>query len=226
VTPELFERDPENKLLARGPRVRLSAEAIRDNALAIAGLLSSKQGGPPVFPPQPDGVWRHVGRNAPVWKTETDEDRFRRGVYVFWRRSAPYPSFVNFDAPDRAACVVQRPRTNTPLQALTLLNDPAYLEAAAGLARRVLTDRADSDSKQQIEYAFRLCVARSPTSEEAEQLQDIYDAELSRFQLDRNAATALVAKIPLAENFDPVEFATWSWIGGVLLNLDETITRN
>jgi hypothetical protein len=159
-----------------------------------------------------------------VWETETNDDRFRRGVYVFWRRSAPYPSFVNFDAPDRAACVVQRARTNTPLQALTLLNDPAYIEAAAGLARRVLLERADSNVAEQITFAFRLCVARAPTADEAKQLQDILDAERSRFRQNPNAAKALIGKLPV-DNLDPDEFAAWIIISNILLNLDETITK-
>jgi hypothetical protein len=224
VTPELLERDPANRLYARGPRLRLSAEAVRDNALAIAGLLSEKQGGAPVFPPQPEGVWRHVGRNAPVWKTEEDDDRFRRGVYVFWRRSAPYPSFVNFDAPDRAACVVQRPSTNTPLQALTLLNDPAFVEAAAGLARRVLTERERASAVEQIEYAFRLCLARTPAADEARQLQDLLDAERSRFRQDPRSAKALTSR-PTGEDLDPAEYAAWIIISNILLNLDETVTK-
>jgi hypothetical protein len=224
VTPELLERDPYNKLLARGPRLRLSAEMVRDNALAISGLLSEKQDGPPVYPPQPEGVWRHVGRNAPKWSTETDDDRFRRGVYVFWRRSAPYPSFVNFDAPDRAACVVQRARTNTPLQALTLLNDPAYLEMAAGLARRVLTERAADNAAQKLDYAFRCCVARAPTEQELRHLQDVHDRELSHFRANPQSAKTLLGKTPV-EGFNAAEFATWLLIGNILLNLDETITK-
>ncbi len=224
VTPELLERDPYNKLLARGPRLRLSAEMVRDNALAISGLLSEKQDGPPVYPPQPEGVWRHVGRNAPKWSTETDDDRFRRGVYVFWRRSAPYPSFVNFDAPDRAACVVQRARTNTPLQALTLLNDPAYLEMAAGLARRVLTERAGDNAPHKLDYAFRCCVARAPTEQELRHLQDVHDRELSHFRANPQSAKTLLGKTPV-DDLDAAEFATWLLIGNILLNLDETITK-
>ncbi|MFG0332886.1 MAG: PSD1 and planctomycete cytochrome C domain-containing protein [Maioricimonas sp. JB049] len=165
VSPEQLERDPYNRLYARGPRFRLTAEAIRDNALAISGLLSEKMGGPPVYPPQPTGIWRHVGRNAPKYDTDTDEDRYRRGIYVVWRRSAPYPSFVNFDAPDRGACVVNRSRTNTPLQALTLLNDPAYVEMAAALALRIATAEVDSP-RERIEYACRICMSRQPVTEE------------------------------------------------------------
>ncbi|MHC4880008.1 MAG: PSD1 and planctomycete cytochrome C domain-containing protein, partial [Planctomycetota bacterium] len=132
ITPMHLERDPKNKLLGRSSRVRLPAETIRDNALAASGLLEKKMFGQPVYPPQPNGVWRHVGRNAPKYNTSTGVDRFRRGIYTVWRRSAPYASFVNFDATDRGACTVRRSRTNTPLQALNLLNDQAYVELAFG----------------------------------------------------------------------------------------------
>jgi hypothetical protein len=129
LSPALLKRDPYNLLYARGPRFRLTAETIRDNALAAAGLLSLKQGGPPVYPPQPEGIWRVTGEVDNNYYTSTGEDRYRRGLYTIWRRSGPYPSFVAFDAPDRSACVVARPRTNTPLQALTLLNDPVFVDA-------------------------------------------------------------------------------------------------
>ena len=139
VTPALLEVDPNNRLLSRGPRFRLSAELVRDNALAISGLLSDKMHGPPIMPYQPENIWRSVGRNQPKWVAAENEDRFRRGVYVVWKRAAPYPSFINFDAPDRGSCTVNRGRSNTPLQALTLLNDPAYAEMALALADRILS---------------------------------------------------------------------------------------
>ena len=142
ITDEMLEFDPENRLLTRAPRFRMSAEMIRDNALTVSGLLSEKMHGPPIMPYQPSGMWRQVGRNEPKWVEAKDENRWRRGVYVIWRRAAPYPSFVNFDGPDRGACVVQRPRTNTPLQALTLMNDPVYTEAALALADRILTAKS------------------------------------------------------------------------------------
>ena len=133
-------RDPQNRLLARGPRVRLEAEMVRDQALAVSGLLSPKIGGPSVMPPMPDGIW-----NSPYsgdrWSTSAGEDRYRRGLYTFWKRTNPYPSFMSFDAPSREICVVRRSRTNTPLQALTVLNDPVYVEAAQALARRMVQQR-------------------------------------------------------------------------------------
>ncbi len=227
LTPELAQRDPGNRLLARGPRFRLPAESVRDNALAIAGLLSTKMHGPPIMPYQPDGIWRAVGRNQPIWKTATDENRFRRGVYVVWKRGAPYPSFVNFDAPDRAACTVQRPRTNTPLQALTLLNDPAYAEMAFALAQRMLTEPAETTLEARLTYGFRLCVSREPNPKEFAILEKLYQSEKSKLQADpKIAAARLKNLLPRlrAKNVDQMEAAAWFAIANVLLNLDETMS--
>lgn len=227
ITPELLEADPYNKLLTRGPRLRLSAETIRDNALAISGLLSTKMGGPPVYPPQPQGLWRHVGRNAPKYKTSTEEDRFRRGVYVIWRRSAPYPSFTNFDAPDRGACTINRSRTNTPLQALTLLNDPAYIEIATGLARRLAT-KGLSDGmtdRERIAYAFRLCVARQPLDVEVDHLTKVFEQELKHFEDQPQAAQKLISAKDRPEGVGASRMAAWLYVANILLNLDETITK-
>ncbi len=235
VTPALYEADPLNKWLARGPRFRMSAEMIRDNGLRISGLLSDQQGGPPVMPYQPDGLWNTVGRNAPVWKAAENEDRFRRGVYVYWRRAAPYPSFVNFDAPDRAACVAQRSRTNTPTQALTLLNDPAWLEMAAGLAWLLLHEHPDLSDAERIRHAFRRTLIREPVTDESEILLSLLAEERQRLQEDKQSARALLkslhrhrelAQLPDEEVQDPVEWAVWLHLANVLLNLDETITRN
>lgn len=230
--PKLNLRDPQNRLLSRGPRFRMPAEMIRDNALAISGLLSTKMGGPPVMPFQPDNIWRTVGRNGPKWNVAKDEDRFRRGVYVIWRRAAPYPSFVNFDAPDRAACVIERPRSNTPLQALTLLNDQAFVEMAVALAFTVVSHSSEAgELRAQLAYAMQRCVARIPVSEEIDVLEKLYEAELNRFSGDRVAVDALldnnrvVAGGGMAE-LTPVErghLAALSVVCNVLLNLDETI---
>lgn len=223
VTPPLLERDPNNLLLARGTRLRLPAETIRDNALTAAGLLSRKVGGPPVFPPQPAGIWRHVGRNAPKYNTDTGPDRFRRGIYVIWRRSAPYPSFVNFDAPDRASCVVKRSRTNTPLQALTLLNDPAYVEMTTALARRMASDHSEMTIDQKIEYGFRLCMSRKPKPSEAKHLLEVFQRELARFEKNPKIAQQLLGKTH--GKAKPSELAAWFYVANILLNLDETITK-
>jgi hypothetical protein len=226
-SPELTRRDPANLLLARGPRFRLPAESIRDNALAISGLLSTKMHGPPIMPYQPDGLWRAVGRNQPIWKTATDENRFRRGVYVVWKRGAPYPSFVNFDAPDRAACTVQRPRTNTPLQALTLLNDPAYAEMAFALAQRMLTEPTEDTLEARLTHGFKLCVSREPNPKELEILGKLHESEKAKLKANPTLAeTRLKNLLPrlLAKDVDRVEAAAWFAIANVLLNLDETVS--
>lgn len=220
--------DPDNRWLSRGPRFRLAAESIRDNALCIGGLLSERSGGPPVYPPQPKGLWRQTGRNEPVYRIAMDEKRFRRGIYVVWRRAAPYPSFVNFDAPDRMSCVVQRPRTNTPLQALTLLNDQVYVEAARSLALRVLRER-DGSSDEQMEYAFRLCVSRKPTHQEVSLLaKALFEekARLTKSPFDLNLILENFDQATIPHHVDQTELAAWFCIANVLLNLDETITKS
>ena len=174
IYAERVKRDPDNKFYARGPRVRLDAETIRDNALAVSGLLSQKMGGAPVMPPQPPGVWNVTGVVDNTYRTSAGEDRYRRGLYTIWRRSSPYPSMVAFDAPDRASCIVKRPRTNTPLQALTLLNDPVYVEAALALARRIYNDGGKT-TNDRVAYGFRLCLARQPSEREIELLAAAYE---------------------------------------------------
>jgi hypothetical protein len=225
ITPERLSQDPENKLYTRGPRFRMPAETIRDNGLAVSGLLSKKMGGPPVMPFQPANIWRAVGRNAPKWRASTTEDRYRRGVYVVWRRAAPYPSFVNFDAPDRAACVVERPRTNTPLQALTLLNDQAYLEMAAALAQTVVENYPDSNPEIQIAAAMRRCIARIPSRDEVDTLMELYRSQRSRFAAEPSLAERFLQPLLLNRPEQPAtaELAALTIIGNVLLNLDETI---
>lgn len=205
-TPQLRERDDENKLLTRGPRFRLDAEGIRDNALLAAGLLSRKQFGPPIRPPQPDGLWTKVGGEQYLYTVSSGEDKYRRGIYVIVRRSAPYPSFVAFDGTARLACSVKRLRSNTPLQALTLLNDPVYVEAAKALAARVLRDASGNEAR--LTLAFRLCVTRAPTEKEKTILQRLLD--------DQRKARA---KQPKAEDL------AWFDVASALLNLDETITK-
>ena len=230
ITPQHSKRDPNNVLLARAPRIRLSAELVRDNALFISGLFSAGMGGPPVYPPQPDGIWRHVGRNAPKYETDAGEDRFRRGIYVVWRRSAPYPSFVNFDAPERATCVVSRSRSNTPLQALTLLNDEAYVEMSWALARRIAAHQSDMEPKKasdrhRIKWAWRTAVGRVPSAAEASFLLNVYETELARFEADSAAATELIDTNPLPVGVRRAQLAAWFFVANILLNLDETITK-
>ena len=228
VPSELVKRDPDNKLYGRGPRFRLDAEMIRDNALAVSGLLSVKMGGPPVMPPQPPGIWTVTGEVDNTYRTSQGEDRYRRGLYTIWRRSSPYPSFVAFDAPDRASCIVKRPRTNTPLQALTLLNDPVYVEAAIALARRIATSplaKGNPTVAERVEYGFRLCLARQPSSREMELLQAVYEQALTKYQANPTAARALLQSIPGSMDLDAAQWAAWFQVATVLLNLDETITK-
>ncbi len=228
ASPTLRGRDPHNRLLARGPRFRLSAESIRDNALAISGLLSEGRGGPPVFPPQPSGLWRQTGRNEPKYVVHDDERRFRRGVYVVWRRAAPYPSFVLFDGPDRSACHPERSRTNTPLQALALMNDEAHVEMALAFAGRVLREVPQGDVSQRVTHAFRTALARHPQPAEQRHLEAVARRELKRLRANPDEARRIVRGIrgiKATEDIDPVDLAGWWFVTSVLLNLDETITK-
>jgi len=225
VTSELYQRDPYNRLLARGPRVRLEAEMIRDQALAVSGLLSHKIGGPSVMPPQPDGLWQVVYNNE-KWITSPGEDKYRRGLYTFWRRSSPHPMMTAFDAPSREYCVLKRSRSNTPLQALNTLNDPAFVEAAQTLARRVAA-LSECDLGERATYAFRLCLARAPRPEEVTRLVKLYETELANYRADAKAAekmaTSESGKAP--PEMDMAELAAWTVVANVLLNLDEMITK-
>ena len=228
VSAEGLDRDPDNQLLARGPRFRLSAEALRDNALFIAGLLEEKMGGPPIYPPQPPGIWHQTGRGEPVYKVAKGSGRHRRGVYVVWRRVAPYPSFVNFDAPDRTRCIVSRSRTNTPIQALTLLNDEAYVEMARSLAARILAEDLATD-EEHIVHGFRMCVARSPQIEEVRILQRLLEEQRQRFKEVPEDAEKLTRDIYLPTGVqrpdNTEEWAAWLCVANTLLNLDETINK-
>jgi hypothetical protein len=225
VDQQAVGRDPQNRLLARGPRVRLSAEAVRDQALFVGGLLSRKMGGPPVQPPRPRFGLSAAFGSATDWTTSAGADRHRRGLYTRWRRNAPYPSATTFDAPERTSCSVRRVRTNTPLQALVTLNDPVFVEAAQGLARRVAAQ--SGSAKDRVDFAFRLCLTRRPTEPEAERLVQLYEAARSKYQGQPAEALALATKPigPVPAGLDAVELAAWTVVGNVLLNLDETIHK-
>src|SRR5262249_6244795 len=188
VTRQFHERDPYNRLFARGPRFRMDAEMVRDNALAISGLLNRKLGGPSVFPYQPDGVWFNP-YSSDKWVMSTGGDQYRRGLYTFWRRTAPYATFMAFDAPSREVFCERRPRTNTPLQALATLNDKAFVECAQALARRMVAEA--QGEKERAVQGFRLCVARAPTAAETETILGLYRESLERYQKDLKAAKAL-----------------------------------
>jgi hypothetical protein len=224
VTPGLHRRDPFNRLFARGPRFRLDAEMIRDNALAISGLLTRKLGGPSVFPYQPDGIWFNP-YSGDRWTMSTGGDQHRRGLYTFWRRTAPYAAFMAFDAPSREVCAERRPRTNTPLQALATLNDRVFVEASGGLARRMMRE-VEGGVAERAAHGFRLCVARAPSEREKELLVRLYTDNLAKYRKDVAAATALVKSggaVPAGANVS--ELAAWTVVANVLLNLDETITK-
>jgi hypothetical protein len=225
VTPELFARDDQNLLYARGPRHRLEAEMVRDNALAIAGLLSLKQGGVPIKPYQPDGLWVKVGGQRYEYEVSPGEEKYRRGLYVVIKRGAPYPSFVNFDANARLACRVKRPRSNTPLQALTLMNDPVYVEAAMAFAKRVLMEKPTAATDERIAHAFRLATGRTPRTEELATLSSLLSAEHTARTSDAKAAKEFVGKFELPPGVSAEEFAAWYAVAAALLNLDETISK-
>jgi len=225
VTPELQDRDPDNLLLARGPRFRLASEVIRDQALAVSGLLSRKLYGPPVRPPQPSlGLSAAFGSGID-WKTSEGEDRYRRGLYTTWRRSSPYPSLAAFDAPNREVCTLRRDRTNTPLQALVTLNDPVYIEAAQSLARRMVA--AEGAVSDKVRYGFRLCAARPPSAAELGRIVQLYEAARQRFGQapDQGRQFATDPLGPPPDGAEISELAAWTMVGNVLLNLDEMLMK-
>ncbi|MFI5385405.1 MAG: DUF1553 domain-containing protein [Fimbriimonadales bacterium] len=214
ASPALEEKDPQNILLARGPRVRLDAETIRDSLLADAGLLSTKIGGPSVYPPQPAGVW-DTPYNGEQWMESKGEDRYRRGLYTFVKRSSPYPTFLNFDSTSRESCTVRRIRTNTPLQALAMLNDKVVLEAAKALGNRMQTEGGDQHT-QRLAYGFRLCTGRRPTTVEIGRLDRLFKQLVATYGKDPASANKIAGT-----TLD----AAWTMVANVLLNLDETVTK-
>jgi hypothetical protein len=226
VTPSLLSRDPRNRLLAHAPRVRLEAEMVRDQALALSGLLSPKIGGPSVFPPQPEGLWQAAFNGQRTWATSKGADRYRRGLYTFWRRTIPYPSMATFDAPSRELCSIKRVRTNTPLQAFVTLNDPVYVEAAQALARRIVHE-GGSNLEDMVRYALQLCLSRPADSDQVRALVRLYETERARFQNDREAAVALASQPlgPIPTGQDPADLAAWTTLANVLLNLDGVLTK-
>jgi hypothetical protein len=191
-------------LYASGPRFRMDAEMIRDNALSIAGLINLKQGGEPIRPPQPDGLWQKVGGQQYKYEVSPGAEQYRRGLYVVLKRGSPYPSFTTFDAGPRMACVVKRSRSNTPLQALTLLNDPVYVAAAKAFAERIIHDSPGASITARLEHGFRVALARAPTAHEVAVLSRLWEAQRA------------------ASND---ESAAWYAVAAALLNLDETITK-
>jgi hypothetical protein len=226
VSPELFQRDRNNRLLARGPRFRLEAEMIRDSALQVSGLLSGKMHGPSVMPHQPEGIWRST-YNTDKWVVSRGEDRYRRGLYTFLKRTSPHPALMTFDAPSREVCTIRRITTNTPLQALVTLNDPAFIEAAQALARRMKGEAAPA-LPDRLGYGLRLALVREPESREVEALAVLYQKRLTYYQDHRDEARALATDPlgPLPAGWDDAELAALTSISNVILNLDEFLSRN
>ena len=233
VRPELFAKDRDNRLLARAPRHRLQAEFVRDQALAASGLLNGEIGGKSVSPYQPAGLWQELASRgdsknwtAQFYEQSHGKDLYRRTMYTFWKRTSPPPQLVAFDAPDRETCTVRRGRTNTPLQALILMNDPTYVEASRKLAERIMKSATATDDR--IRFAFRVTVARPATEREIEILRGAYDKQLARFRADPAAAGRLlgVGEAIRDSQVDAGELAAWSMVASTLLNLDETVTKN
>ena len=230
VSPVLGQRDPYNTLLARQGRFRLDAEIVRDNALAVSGLLVTDIGGPSVKPYQPAGYWRHMNFPVRSWKASTGEAVYRRGLYTWWQRMFLHPSLLAFDAPSREECTVERPRSNTPQQALVLLNDPTYVEAAAALAERIVNSNTNS-FEARLDWAFRQVLSRRPRPQEVRVLRSVYDRHLADYQADpaaaRNSLTAGRLKPPPKTSDSDVALrAAWMSMARILLNLHETITRS
>jgi mono/diheme cytochrome c family protein len=234
VTPDLVSRDPANRLLARGPRYRVDAEVVRDIALAASGLLNPKIGGPSVHPPAPEFLFKPPASYGPkTWIIDTGLDRYRRGLYTFRFRSVPYPALQNFDAPNGDFACARRTRSNTPLQALTTLNEPLFLESARALAMKIVADGGANDTDR-IAYAVRRCLSREPESDEAIVLQDFVSKQKQRFSKDGADPWLLLAdddkskeklssSIPVRAT--PADLAAWTALARVVLNLDETITK-
>jgi hypothetical protein len=230
ASPELFARDPENRLLARGSRFRLPAEVIRDQALQISGLLKQRVGGPSVYPYQPPDLYKGivVAANYPGTKyiESKGDDLYRRSLYTFWKRTVPHPTMNVLDAPDREVCIVRRNITNTPLQALTLLNDPIFVEAARKLAERAIHE-GGSTPQTRVAFVFRLAVGRAADEREMRILQKSLDQMLAAYRADEPAARSLIAVGAAAS--DPTlpasELAAYTAVANIILNMDEVITR-
>jgi Protein of unknown function (DUF1553)/Protein of unknown function (DUF1549)/Planctomycete cytochrome C len=220
-SPEALERDPDNRLWSRAPRYRLEAEAVRDSILAVSGLLSAKMYGPSVMPPQPEGVWSIVYSDD-RWTVSEGEDRYRRAIYTFWRRTSPHPALIAFDAPSRETCTPRRGRSNSPLAALVGLNDPVMVEAARGLAKRVVTtDSADttlSSDAERVGRMVRIALVREARPNEIDTLLSLFASERDRLTRDRDATKSLAG-------VDDPRLAAWTSVASAILNLDEFLTR-
>jgi hypothetical protein len=228
ASPPLRDRDPENRLLARGPRVRLSAEMIRDQALSVSGLLSTKMGGPSVRPYQPDGLWEQLSAfpGRKLFERSKGEDLWRRSVYTYWKRTVPPPSLTVFDAPTREFCVVRRQMSSTPLQALALLNDEMYVEMSRKLAERMMVE-GGATPRQRLGWAMHLATSRPATPAEVAVLEKGLTLRLAQYRKDRASAGKLLTagESPRNTKLDVTELAAYTTVASVILNLDEVITR-
>ena len=224
ASPALRGRDPENRLLARGPRFRLPAATIRDQALAAAGLLAGALGGPSVKPYQPPGLWKEV--SGQVYEPGTGPDLYRRSLYTYWKRTVAPPSMMNFDASDREVCTVHVKRTNTPLQALNTMNDPTFVEAARNLAESVLRGKP-LGREERIEATYRSVLSRPPRPAESDALEALLQSYLDEFSADPEAAEQLleVGDSPWDRGLNPGELAAYTGIASLVLNLDEAVTK-
>jgi Protein of unknown function (DUF1553)/Protein of unknown function (DUF1549)/Concanavalin A-like lectin/glucanases superfamily/Planctomycete cytochrome C len=230
-TPQSLERDPDNRLLGRAPRYRMTAEMIRDNALALSGLLSARIGGPSVKPYQPPGLWTEVSvaddsYSGGPYKQDHGSDLYRRSVYTWWKRTCPPPALNTLDAPEREFCTVKRSRTDTPLQALVLLNDPTFVEASRKIAARILREGGPT-VESRAAFAFRLATARPPRTAELAVLIRIFQTQKATYSKQREAARHLlgVGESGVDSRLDPAELAAWTAVAGMILNLDEVITK-
>ena len=224
VTRDALTADPNNLWLGRGARFRLAAETIRDQALAISGLLDRRMGGASVYPFQPPGLWQAAFNGQRKWPTSPGSQKHRRGLYTFWRRTVPYPSMATFDAPSREICMPRRIRTNTPLQAFVTLNDPVYVEIAQALARRLVAEGGDTQETK-VAYGFRLATGQQPSTVQARVLAGLYVSELSHYRNNPKAARQL-ANMPLpTQPNNTATMAAWTVVANVLLNLDQVLTR-
>ncbi|RBP35211.1 cytochrome c [Roseimicrobium gellanilyticum] len=229
-TAEAMKQDPRNEWLSHYPRRRLDAEQVRDQALALSGLLSPKMGGPSVYPPQPDGLWRAAFNGQRSWETSKGEDRYRRGLYTFWRRTVPYPSMATFDAPSRENSTMRRLPTNTPLQAFVTLNDPAYVEMAQALGARILRE-GGTTVEARVKFGLELCLARPVSDEQVTTLVQLYQQELANYEANPEDAkklstsTTLPAEKGYSPSTPPAEAAAWTAVANVLLNLDGVLTK-
>ncbi len=228
LTPALRERDPDNRLLARGPRFRLLGELIRDQALAVSGLLVEKIGGPSVKPYHPQGIYEQLtaGSSTNSYVAGKGDDLHRRSLYTYWKRSVPHPALLAFGTPFRESCTLRRPRTNTPLQALNLMNDPTFVEAARFLAQRMMREGGDTRDAR-LTHGFRLVLARTPRPAELAVLRASYERSLADFGKDTEAAKSLLTVGDTAADatMNPAQLAAFTSIASTLLNLDETITK-